>query len=78
MDGRDSFWLDLHLLASAIEQQGSKRAERAQALVEAYEELAPIARSEVRRDLAYIVAELQAIHSQIAALEPRSRRPFFG
>jgi tRNA A-37 threonylcarbamoyl transferase component Bud32 len=78
MDGRDSFWLDVHLLARAIEQQGAKRAERIQSLVEAYEELAPMARDEVRKDLSYILAELQAVHAKLATLEPRTRRTFLG
>lgn len=78
MDGRDSFWLDLHMIARAIEQQGTSRAQRTQSLVEAYEELVPVAQDEVRSDLAYVMAELQAIHARVTSMQANKRRPFCG
>lgn len=61
MDGRDSFWLQLHNLATCIEKQGASPEARRQGFHREFQKLAPLARKEVERDIELVCAELAAI-----------------
>jgi hypothetical protein len=71
MVSRENFWSELHLLTRAMEAQGDDPSKR---IAVAFDSLSPVAKGEVQRDLAFVISELQAVHSSIRLMSAIARR----
>jgi len=74
MGSRNSFWSELHVLAMAIETQGCGPSERTNTIANAFDGLIPVAKEEVRSDLAFVISELQALQGHITVASAAARR----
>jgi hypothetical protein len=71
-------WIDLHRLASSLDEEGLTRQERIDNLVHEFLAMPPLVRRKLLRELRYVLSELTdlepvVINAANAAEEPKKR-----
>ena len=65
----NEFWLSLHTLADAYEEEGATRAERAENIANEFREMPPTVRREIRAKLDRLAVGLADVSVQVATAE---------
>lgn len=61
MGARTDFWLNVHELSLCLDEEGETGDERRANIMESLEDMPPMARQELLRELRYVLAELSHV-----------------